>query len=174
MMENGKGKSMTRILYTLVICALLLIAIVWQAPSQFAERIGLYPSSRPTHTAVEGATPAVPRRAQPRPVKVSAPVVKVSMPVAESAVEPEEPKVEPSSVEKVNPAIVSIDSEEPLSLRNSPRGSVIGRVQKGERVERQFEMYEAGEKWVFVKVSAQNLAGFLESDRLEPPKNPAH
>ena len=85
-----------------------------------------------------------------------------------------EPKVEPSSVvEKVHPAVVSIESEEPLSLRNSPRGPVIGQVQKGERVERQFEMYEAGEKWVFVKVATQNMAGFLESDSLETSKNPA-
>ena len=40
-------------------------------------------------------------------------------------------------------------------------------------MERQFEMYEAGEKWVFVNVATQNLAGFVESDSLETRKNPA-
>ncbi len=139
------------------------------APPQFVKKIGLYHEPAATHTVPADSTPTVPRNVNARPVKVSkAP--------AESTVEPAEPaepKVEPSSVEKVDAAVVSIESEEPLSLRNSPRGPVIGQVQKGERVERQFEMYEAGEKWVFVKVATQNLAGFLESDSLETRKNPA-
>jgi hypothetical protein len=89
-------------------------------------------------------------------------------------VAPEAPVVEQAPVPKTNPAVVNIQSEEPLLLRRSPRGPVIGQVQKGESVERQFEMDEAGEKWVFVKVASQNVVGFLDTKSLELQKNPAH
>jgi hypothetical protein len=160
---------MTRILYTVGICALVLVGIASVAPPQLAKKIGLFHEPAATHTVPADITPAVPRNVNARPVKVSkAPPESTPAPA-----EPAEPKVEPSPVEKVNPAVVSIESEQPLSLRNSPRGPVIGQVQKGERVERQFEVYEAGEKWVFVSVATQNLAGFLESESLETRKNPA-
>ena len=162
---------MTRILYTVGICALVLVGIAWVAPPQLAKKIGLFQEPAATHTVPADITPVVPRKVNSRPVKVSrAPAESTLVPA-----QPAEPIVEPSSVEvaKVNPAVVSIESEQPLSLRNSPRGQVIGQVQKGEKVERQFEMYEAGEKWVFVKVATQNLAGFLESESLETLKNPA-
>ena len=161
---------MTRLLYTVGICAFVLVGIAWVAPPQFYKKIGLSHEPAATHTMPADSTPPVPRNVNVGPVKVSrAP--------AESTLAPAQPAeliVEPSSVEveKVDPAVVSIESEQPLSLRNSPRGPVIGQVQIGEKVERQFEMYEAGEKWVFVKVATQNLAGFLESESLETRKNP--
>ena len=168
-MMGKAGRTMTRILYTVGICALVLVGIASVAPPQLVKKIGLFREPAPTHTVPAAVTPAVPRNVNTRPVKVSkAPAESTFEPAV-----PAEPKVEPSPVEKVNPAVVSIESEQPLSLRNSPRGTVIGQVQKGEKVERQFEVYEAGEKWVFVKVAAQNLAGFLESESLETRKNPA-
>jgi hypothetical protein len=161
---------MTRLLYTVGICAFVLVGIAWVAPPQFAKRIGLSHEPAATHTVPADNTPPAPRNVNVGPVKVSrAPAESTLAPA-----QPAEPIVEPSSVEveKVNPAVVSIESDQPLSLRNSPRGPVIGQVQKGEKVERQFEIYEAGEKWVFVKVATQNLAGFLESESLETRKNP--
>jgi methylmalonyl-CoA mutase N-terminal domain/subunit len=138
----------------------------------YRQVFGLYREPAAAHTPPADSTPTVPRNVNARPVKVTKAPAESTVEPAKPA-EPAQPKVEPPSVEKVDPAIVSIESEEPLSLRNSPRGPVIGQVQKGERVERQFEMYEAGEKWVFVKVASQNLAGFLESDSIETRKNPA-
>ena len=160
---------MTRILYTVGICALVLVGMASVAPPELAKKIRFFHEPAATHTVPADITPAVPRNVNVRPVKVSkAPPESTPAPAT-----PVEPKLEPTPVEKVNPAVVSIESEQPLSLRNSPRGPVIGQVQKGERVERQFEVYEAGEKWVFVNVATQNLAGFLESESLETRKNPA-
>jgi hypothetical protein len=163
---------MARIVLVLVVCSVLMFAIVLQTPPQFLKSaVSAYASfvGDPKTHAVKVEKPAVrsgkARRTSPRPSPVATPPENVTDAIAQAAPVPTPTR---SSQHRVRPYVFCVASNgtELYSL-NSANGPVVIVLQRGEIVEPQLEINDAGRTWAFVTVTGQNLSGFLRRDSLE-------
>jgi hypothetical protein len=167
---------MARIVLILVVCTILMFIVVLQTPPQFV-RAALsgyvtFLDESPKDPEEEEKKPAAERARKARttvtsPTRRSAPVPsKSEVAVNTSQAQPEAP---PSSTpEQAGPYVfcVAADGTALYSL-NSTDGAVVGVLRKGDIVEPQLEVNDAGQTWAFVSVAGQKMSGFLQKDSLE-------
>ncbi len=168
---------MARIVLILVVCTILMFIVVLQTPPQFikAALSGYvsFPDESPedieegeTKTAAKPARKARTTGTSParRSVTVSSEPEVASNTVQ---VQPEIPSGT-SVPEQAGPYVfcVAADGTTLYSL-NSTDGAVVGVLRKGEIVEPQLEINDAGQTWAFVNVAGQKMSGFLYKDSLE-------
>ena len=168
---------MARVVLILVVCTILMFIVVLQTPPQFIkaalsgyvtfldespediEEEETKPAAKPARKArATGTSPAL------RSVTVSSePEVASNT----TQVQPEIPSSTPVP-EQAGPYVLCVAADgTALYSLNSTDGAVVGVLRKGEIVEPQLEVNDAGQTWAFVNVAGQKMSGFLQKDSLE-------
>jgi len=171
------GRDMSRSIYGLLFCAVLVFGTVWKlAPGLLDRVMPFLINSQPT----EPAPPAVVTEPQEKTDRKKAsgagsPQVAVAQSsefLADESTVPEEgggaTNLRPGS--SLPPRVFSISAEDTaLYSANSPGGRVIRVLKKGEVVELQFTFFNPGQEWTYVNVKDKRVSGFLRSSSLRNP-----
>ena len=162
---------MARIVLVLVICTAVMFFVVLQTPPKFIqdaldefasfsnespedakEAEAKDPEAKPAAKTRKAATNGARRATTATPVPE---VASTTTPVS-------------SPSEPIYPLVFSVVTDgTALYSLNSTEGQVVGVLRKGEIVEPQLEIKDAGQTWAYVSVSGQRVSGFLRKDSLE-------
>jgi hypothetical protein len=165
---------MARIVLILIVCSVLMFAVVLQTPPEFVKSaLAIYGNFQHTTAPAEKEKPDNHREAIARkklPVKNKAPrsaaIAPTEQVVSESVAPAEKAPVVPQHRPLINVFSVAADGTALYSL-NSTKGSIVRVLHKGDVVEPQLEINDAGQTWAFVHVAGENISGFLRRDSLE-------
>ena len=170
------ARTVKRSIVFLFCCAMIVFAVVWRITPEFAQSVMQLRSYaelvRPTEPEPEPEPPAKvvakntkksvkksPSAAtQPKPRVVATPVRTEPVRV----IEPEVPRPAPIVYGPSDFQVASESAE--LYLSNSSNGGVVRTLSKGEVVELQFKVNNAGPEWMFVNVANPKGSGFLRSE----------
>ena len=165
---------MARIVLVLIVCTILMFIAVLRTPPQFVKAAlsahegftggSVEDADEEEKLAAESAskTRGAARKLARRSGTVSS-EPKVST-VPESA--PEMPAS--NSSEPAGPYILGVATDETaLYSLNSTNGTIVGVLRRGDIVEPQLEIKDAGQTWAFVNVAGRKMSGFVQKDNLE-------
>lgn len=165
---------MARVVLILIACSALMFVVVLQTPPQFVKSaLSAYvnfpddtaaPAEKEKERAARKTRTTTGASNSRRKPEVSArPEVQRTAQTLQATTRAGDP-----SQHRVRPYVFSIVSDgTALYSLNSASGSVVSVLQKGEIVEPQLEINDAGQTWAFVNVAGQNISGFLRKDSLE-------
>jgi hypothetical protein len=163
---------MARIVLILVVCSVLMFAVVLQTQPQFVK------SALSAYTSFISDTTTPAEKEKKVPARQAAKTKPRSAAPSRETVTPAEKGPDTAALQEVRPVDSSQHRRRPYVFRvasdgtelyslNSANGSVVSVLRKGDIVEPQLEVNDAGRTWAFVNVTGQRVSGFLPRDSFE-------
>ena len=160
---------MARIVLILVVCTAVMFFLVLQTPPKFIQQALDGFASLPGISSPEEAEEEKEPEAKPAE-KTRKPATTLARRTRTESPQPEAPAVAPVSSQPATlaPLVFSVATDETaLYSLNSTDGPVVSVLRKGDIVEPQLEIRDAGQTWAYVNVAGRRTSGFLRKDDLE-------